>query len=170
LFSPDLSPSDPEERQTVRRNERGFTLIELMIVVIILGLLVSISLPLFNNMTHRARVASVKHNMHAIQVTVEDFSTRNDGVYPSNAMATTIDGGFTLAGLLPGGTMPTNPFTAAPTNLDWSNVAGTVPSTDPAGGMALNVTQSVAGGAYDQYEVIGADENNTPLSLILSNH
>jgi prepilin-type N-terminal cleavage/methylation domain-containing protein len=152
------------------RNERGLTLIELMIVVIVIGLLAAIAYPLFNNFTNRARVASVKSNMHTIQVTVEDFSSRNNGTYPSDATDTTIEGAYTLDGLLPGAAMPRNPFTSSPTNLDWSNVAGTPPSTDAAGGVALNVTQSVPGGAYDQYEIIGADENNNQLSLILSNH
>jgi prepilin-type N-terminal cleavage/methylation domain-containing protein len=154
----------------VPRNAKGFTLIELMIVVVVLGLLVMIAYPLFNSMTNRARVASVKSNMHTIQVSVEDFSSRNNGTYPANALDTTAEGAFTLDVLLPGAAMPTNPFTAAPTALDWSNVAGTAPSTDAAGGVALNVTQSVPGGAFDQYQIIGADEKNDPLSLILSNH
>ncbi|MGH2570080.1 MAG: type IV pilin protein, partial [bacterium] len=160
----------PDGGVGVLRNERGLTLIELMIVVIIIGLLAAIGYPLFENFTNRARVASVKNNMHAVQVAVEEFSTRNDGTYPANAAATTIDGGLTLGNLMAGATMPTNPFTAAPTSLDWSNAAGTAPSTDAAGGIALNTTQSVPGGAYDQYEVIGADQDNVPLSLVLTNH
>ncbi len=152
------------------RNERGLTLIELMIVVIIIGLLAAISYPFFQNFTNRARVAGVKSNMHTVQVTVEDFSSRNDGYYPTNAGDTTVEGAFTLDSLLPGATMPTNPFTASPTSLDWSNAAGTAPSTDAAGGLSLNVTQSISGGAFDEYEIIGADENNDALSLILSNH
>jgi prepilin-type N-terminal cleavage/methylation domain-containing protein len=154
----------------VLRSERGLTLIELMIVVIIIGLLASIGYPLFNNFTNRARVASVKNNMHSVQVAVEEFSTRNDGTYPANAASTTIEGALTLVALMAGAATPTNPFTAAPTTLDWSNATGTVPTTDPAGGMALNVTQSVAGGAYDQYEIIGDDQDGVSLSLILTNH
>ena len=152
------------------RGERGLTLIELMIVIVVIGMLAAISYPFFQNFTNRARVANVKNNMHTLQVTVEDFSARNDGTYPANPGDTTIDGGFTLTGLLPGATMPMNPFTANPTTLDWSNATGTPPSTDAQGGVALNVTQSVPGGAYDEYEIIGADENNAALSLILSNH
>lgn len=148
---------------------RGFTLIELMIVVIILGILVAIALPLFNNMTNQARVAQVKSTMHTVQVTVEDFASRNDGVYPNNAAAVTLEGGLTLQNLLPGAAMPENPFTNAPTQLDWSNALGTAPVTDSAGGVALNVVQSVPGGAWDTYEIVGADEQNAVLSLILSN-
>jgi len=152
------------------RSERGFTIIELMIVIIVIGLLAAISYPLFQSFTNRARVASVKSTMHTLQVTVEDFSARNDGEYPSGPGDTTVEGAFTLASLLPGAAMPTNPFTSAPTSLDWSNTAGTVPSTDAAGGVSLNVTQSVPGGTFDEYEIIGADENNSALSFMLTNH
>jgi len=150
-------------------SNRGFTLIELMIVVIIIGILVAIALPLFNNMTSQARVAQVKSTMHTVQVAVEDFATRNDGIYPDNAAAITLEGNFVLQNLLPGGAMPLNPFTNVATQLDWSNALGTVPATDPAGGVALNVVQSVAGGAWDTYEIIGADQQNATLSLVISN-
>ena len=65
--------------------------------------------------------------------------------------------------------MPDNPFTSAPTILDWSNVQGTAPTTEVAGGVALNTTQSLAGGAWDRYEIIGADDQNIVISLVLSN-
>ena len=151
------------------KNSRGFTLIELMIVVVILGILVAIALPTFNNMTSQARVAQVKSTMHTVQVTVEDFASRNNGTYPANAASTTVDGNLTLQALLPGAGMPLNPFTNAVTSLDWSNALGTTPATDAAGGIALNVVQSVAGGAFDVYEVVGADGANSTLALVLSN-
>jgi prepilin-type N-terminal cleavage/methylation domain-containing protein len=157
------------QRARLLRDGQGFTLIELMIVTVIIGILVSIAMPTYNNMTNRARVAQVKSTMHIVQVTVEDFASRNNGTYPQNAAVTTNDGALTLLALFPGASLPDNPFTAAATTLDWSNALGTVPATDPAGGVALNVVQSAVGGAYDTYEIIGADHVNVPLSLVLSN-
>jgi hypothetical protein len=107
--------------------------------------------------------------MHTVQVTVEDFATRNNGQYPDAAATTTADGGLTFAALLPGGAMPTNPFTTAATTLDWSNALGTVPATDAAGGVALNVIQTTAGGAFDAYDILGDDDTGTALSLVLTN-
>ncbi|MDD3804030.1 MAG: prepilin-type N-terminal cleavage/methylation domain-containing protein [bacterium] len=50
---------------------KGFTIIELMIVVVIIGILTSIAIPNFIHLTHKARAASVISNMHTTQVTVE---------------------------------------------------------------------------------------------------
>jgi hypothetical protein len=80
----------------------------------------------------------------------------------------TADGGLTFAALLPGGVMPNNPFTNAATTLDWSNALGTAPATDPAGGVALNVVQSV-GAAWDAYDILGTDDQGATLSLVLTN-
>ncbi len=44
----------------MRLNQRGFTLIELVIVIVILGLLAATALPRFINLTQNARIASVQ--------------------------------------------------------------------------------------------------------------
>lgn len=151
------------------RSRRGFTLIELMIVMAILGILAAIAIPNFRSMTTRARVAQVRSNMHTVQLTTEEFASRNNNQYPSTAASVTVEGALTFAVLLPSGGMPDNPFTGAATNLDWSNVAGTGPGTDAAGGIALNVTRTLAGGPWDRYQIIGEDHAGTPLAQTLGN-
>jgi type II secretion system protein G len=152
------------------RSQRGFTLIELMVVIVVIGILVAITLANYIGMQDRARISQVRETMHVVQVTLEEFSTRNNGSYPANAAGTTADGGLTLSAMLPGAQMPLNPFTNAVTALDWTNVLLSPPSTDPAGGVSLNVTQTTAGGAYDRYDIVGENDIGVPLSVVLKNY
>jgi prepilin-type N-terminal cleavage/methylation domain-containing protein len=87
-------------------NRKGFTLIELMIVVVIIGILAAIAIPNFIAMQSRAKEASVKGNAHSLQLAVEDYAVINDGVLPTLAQIG--------APMFPGGVLPDNPFTAVP--------------------------------------------------------
>lgn len=66
----------------LRSNKKGFTLIELMIVVVIIGILAAIAIPNYVSMQDRARESSVKGNAHAGQLKAEDEAVKANGTYP----------------------------------------------------------------------------------------
>ena len=62
----------------IRNNQKGFTLIELMIVVAIIGILAAIAIPNFLNYQLKARTAEAKTNVGSIKTSQEAFKAEND--------------------------------------------------------------------------------------------
>lgn len=56
---------------------RGFTLIELMIVVAIVGILSAVAIPAYNNHVMRARLAEAYSGLGTVQTNAEEFWSNN---------------------------------------------------------------------------------------------
>ena len=79
-------------RQRMAKDESGFTLVELLVVMLILGLLAAIAIPAFFNQRDKARDAQAKTYARTAETAAETIATDNGGVY-SGA------GGVTVANL-----------------------------------------------------------------------
>jgi prepilin-type N-terminal cleavage/methylation domain-containing protein len=69
-----------------KKNQEGFTLIELMVVIVIIGILVAIALPNFIGATDRAKLANVKSNAHTVQTMLESYGVDFGGKYPTTVV------------------------------------------------------------------------------------
>jgi len=64
------------------RKEHGFTLIELMIVVAIIGILAALALPKFASLVEKSREAATKGNLNAMTGAVAIYYGDNEGIFP----------------------------------------------------------------------------------------
>lgn len=86
-------------------NRDGFTLIELMIVVAVIGILAALAIPNYSSMQEHAKVAGTKSNAHTLQLAIENYAATHGGVYSVAAAD--------ITPLLPGQGLMANTFTGA---------------------------------------------------------
>jgi type IV pilus assembly protein PilA len=139
MTNPTLTrPADP------RRPSSGFTLIELMIVVVVIGILAAIAIPNMLAMQDRAREGSVKANMHTLQLAAEDYGIQNEGQYADNA-------GLVSVLIPPAGITFINPFNRA--SVAWVDQATwTIPLST---GSSVTGVTAYGDSAGQKYQVAG---------------
>lgn len=92
--------------------KKGFTLIEILIVMAIISLLAAVMMPNIFKVQNKAKEAAVKAIMYSLQTELETFQLDNFNYPPGNDLC--------LAALAPilSIDLPKNPFTGAPYGYD----------------------------------------------------
>jgi prepilin-type N-terminal cleavage/methylation domain-containing protein len=76
---------------TARNNKKGFTIIELLIVIVVIGILAAIGFVAYGNVTKSARDSDRQADASAISKKAEEYYASN-GVYPQWADLQAMDG------------------------------------------------------------------------------
>jgi general secretion pathway protein G len=119
----------------VRRGNRGFTLIEMLIVIVVIAILALIVIPRLLGAGRKAKEATLKGDLHSLRNAIQQFEA-DLGDYPASLdqlVATTAPTGQGGGGIdldsqgyqgpylrTPDGGLPTDPFTGA---ADWNYTA-----------------------------------------------
>ena len=92
------------ERLKGSGGEDGYTLIEVLVVILVIGALAAIAIPSFLNQTGKATDAAAKELAHAAQIAAETYATDHSGSYSGLSVS-----------MLPqyDATIPTSPGTGA---------------------------------------------------------
>ncbi|MEQ1919160.1 MAG: prepilin-type N-terminal cleavage/methylation domain-containing protein, partial [Elusimicrobiota bacterium] len=76
------------------KRQSGFTLIELMIVVAIIGILAAVAIPKFANLIRKSSEGQVKGNLGAMKSALSIYYADMEGYYPDDVNSLTINGKY----------------------------------------------------------------------------
>jgi prepilin-type N-terminal cleavage/methylation domain-containing protein len=75
----------------MKNNKKGFTLIELMIVVAIIGILAAIAIPKFADLINKSKEGATKGALSSVRSALQVYYGDNEGWFPTDSLAILIE-------------------------------------------------------------------------------
>ncbi len=119
--------------------QSGFTLLELLMVVIIVGILATLALPAYIRASEKARTAEVVTMLGALKNSIQRFCADSEGTMPADFTKLDVDDPTTIVGLSTRWNWP--PAIGGPVAAQSGSGVGGVCS---AGGAAFQFSASIA--------------------------
>ncbi|MCX6565818.1 MAG: type II secretion system protein [Candidatus Aminicenantes bacterium] len=110
-----------------RRRERGYTLIEMIIVFTMIGILVGLALPEYKNAVKKAKESALKEDLFQFRKLIDQYFS-DKGKYPAS-LQTLVDEGYLRK-------IPADPLT---TRTDWIEVREEPKSEELEPGMTFGI-------------------------------
>ena len=135
------------EQGTETGRRRGFTLLELMIVLTLIGVLVGIAIPVYRTMLLRSRESTLKVNLHSLREVIDQYTA--DKKKAPQTLQDVVDAGYFRKDSL-----PLDPITGQRT---WREEFGTSVSTSDQTETgitdvhSLSTAMSTEGTTYDTW-------------------
>lgn len=73
------------------KSKSGFTIVELLIVIVVIAILAAISIIAYNGIQDRTHSAAVENNLNNLAKVMELWKTNNGEVYPAITQLSTVD-------------------------------------------------------------------------------
>lgn len=75
-----------------RQNQQGFTLIEMLMVIAIIGILLSLAIPSYIQSMQRAREAALRENLYNLRSLIEEYTL--DKQHPPGSLQDLVQAGY----------------------------------------------------------------------------
>ena len=138
--------------------QKGFTLIELMIVVAIIGILAAVALPLYQDYVARSQVAEAVAQAGALKVSISEFSMTQGECPPDGDYNNSIGGRYTSTANHVGCAIEVTMRNAAPVSGKVrGKILDFVPA-DSAGAPLANLAAGDSIGSIANWVCLGVDD------------
>jgi general secretion pathway protein G len=131
------------------QRKHGFTLVEVLIVVVIMAVLAATIIPQFSDSTKDAKASTVEFNLHTLRSQIELYKSQHDGKLPTDTLVeltskTNRNGTIGTTSAFPYGpyvrVLPMNPFSNSNTVKVITSSPATAGDVTGTGGWLYNAT------------------------------